>query len=140
MALVVSVVHEKRALPLCWLVVKGKKGHLPQELHCRLFQQAKNLVGEERAVIFLGDGEFAGTDLLTAIEQAGWQFVCRTAKNACLYEDGAEFHPTALHLCPGDQAQIDALTFTQAHYAFVTLVAVWEAAYAEPLYLVTNME
>lgn len=29
MALVVSVVYKQRALPLCWLVVKGNKGHLP---------------------------------------------------------------------------------------------------------------
>src|SRR2546421_3481509 len=33
MALVVSVLHQRRALPLAWLVVKANKGHLSQELH-----------------------------------------------------------------------------------------------------------
>lgn len=140
MALVVSVLHQKRALPLCWLVVRGKKGHLPQDLHCRLFQQAQNLVGAEREVIFLGDGEFDGTDLLAALEQAGWQFVCRTAKNACLYEEEVSFSFADLWLCPGDLVQIEKVAFTQAQYAPVTVVAVWEADYQEPLFLVTTLE
>lgn len=140
MALVVSVLHQKRALPLCWLVVRGKKGHLPQDLHCRLFQQAKNLVGAQREVIFLGDGEFDGTDLLAAIAQVGWPFVCRTAKNACLYEEGVAFSLADLLLRPGDLVQIENLAFTQAQYAPVTVVAVWEGDYQEPLFLVTTLE
>ena len=88
-------------------------------MRCRLFDQVKKLVGNERDVIVLvgnerdvivlGDGELDGTDWLTAIEQTdwltaieqtgwltaieqtGWQYVCRTAKNACLYEAGNAF-------------------------------------------------
>ena len=140
MALVISVLHQHRALPLCWLVVRGKKGHLSQDLHCRLLHQAKTLVGGEREVIVLGDGEFDGTQWLAAMEQAGWQYVCRTAKNVCLYEAGVEFFGTDLHLLQGDTVEIENLAFTQAQYAPVTLVAVWEADDAEPLSLVTNME
>src|SRR4051812_28467775 len=36
LALMLSVVYHGRALPLCWLVVRAKKGHLPEDLHCRL--------------------------------------------------------------------------------------------------------
>ena len=140
MALVVSVVYQKRALPLCWLVVKGKKGHLPQDLHCQLFQKAHALIGDTREVIFLGDGEFDGTDLLAALEQAGWQYVCRTASNVCLYEAQAEFRFTDLGLRRGDYVEIENIAFTQAKYAGVTAIAVWKAGYAEPLYLVTNMQ
>ncbi len=32
-ALMVSVVYHGRALPLCWVVVKGTKGHFPQSMH-----------------------------------------------------------------------------------------------------------
>jgi len=35
MALMVSVVWGKRALPVCWLVRKGKKGHMSEELQDR---------------------------------------------------------------------------------------------------------
>jgi hypothetical protein len=140
LALVVRVVHQGRALPLCWLVVQGKKGHLPQDLHCRLFQQAQALVGGEREVIFLGDGEFDGTDLLEAITTTGWHYVCRTAKNACLFEEGVPFCFGDLFLRPGDYVEMEKVAFTKAQYAPVTIVAVWEEGYAEPLYLVSNME
>ena len=139
MALVVSVVYKKRALPLCWLIVKGKKGHLPQDLHCRLFQKVQGLVGDSREVIFLGDGEFDGTDLLDALSQAGWQYVCRTASNVCLYEDDHEFRFSDLALRPGDHVEVEQVAFTQARYASVTAVATWKRGCKEPLYLVTNM-
>ena len=91
-------------------------------------------------MIIPGDGEFDGTERLAAIAQTGWQYVRRTAKNACLYESDAEFCGVGLHLLPGDAVEIENLAFTQARYGPLTFVAVWEAAYAGPLYLVTNME
>jgi len=60
MALMVSVLYQKRALPLCWRVVQAKKGHFPQEQHRQLLAQAKALVPSGREVVFLGDGEFSG--------------------------------------------------------------------------------
>jgi hypothetical protein len=81
LALVVSVLYRKRALPLCWLVVKGKKGHFPQEAHVELLEQAASLMPPQREVVFVGDGEFDGCDLLEAVSVLGWGFVCRTAKN-----------------------------------------------------------
>ena len=36
LALMISVVYRKRALPLAWLVVKGTKGHFPEETHKQL--------------------------------------------------------------------------------------------------------
>ena len=140
MALVISVLHQKRALPLCWLLVQGQKGHLPQSLHIELVQKALQILGAERKVIFLGDGEFDGTDLQETLRQAGWEYVCRTAKNTCLYEDGRAFSFDALCLQPGDYSEIAEVEFTQAHYGPVTVVAVWETGYADPIYLVTNME
>ena len=38
LTLMLSVVYQKRSLPLAWLVVKGKKGHFPQEVHKALLQ------------------------------------------------------------------------------------------------------
>jgi hypothetical protein len=140
MALVISVLHQGRALPLCWQVVRAKKGHLPQELHCYLVQQAQALLGPQREVIFLGDGEFDGTQLLDTLQEGGWQYVCRTARNTCLYEEGVEFSFAGLHLRPGDSVEIEGVGFTRARFAGVTAVGVWESDYADPLYLVTNLE
>ena len=121
-------------------VFVSKKGHLPQDLHCQLFQKAQALVGNTREVVFLGDGEFDGTDLLCAREQAGGQYVCRTACTVCLDEDETAFRFPDLGLQRGDYIEIENVAFTQAKYAGITAVAVWKMAYAEPLYLVTNMQ
>lgn len=140
MALVVSVLHQQRAIPVCWQVVRAKKGHLPEELHCQLVRQVAALVGREREVIFLGDGEFDGTGLLQTLEAVGWQYVCRTAKNICLYEVGEAFSFSTLYLKPGDFVEIDGIGFTQSQAVEVKAVGVWEVDYEEPIYLVTNME
>ena len=140
MALVISVLHQGRALPLCWKVVDAKKGHLPQDLHCHLVQQAQALPGSDREILFLGDGEIDGTQLLHTLQEAGWQYVCRTAKNTCLYEDGVEFSFATLYLRPGDFVEVEQISFTRARFEGVRVVAVWESNYADPLYLVTNLE
>ena len=67
LALVVSLVYQKRAIPLCWTVVRGKKGHLPEQTHLALLRQAAQVIPKERTVIFLGDGEFNGVDFLHLI-------------------------------------------------------------------------
>jgi len=47
MALMVSVLFQqdklKRALPLCWQVIRAPKGHFPQEAHRELLAQTKAL-------------------------------------------------------------------------------------------------
>src|SRR3712207_4281926 len=45
-ALLVSVLYHSRALPLAWIVVKGKQGHFPQQTHCDLLAQIQELIPE----------------------------------------------------------------------------------------------
>ena len=139
-ALVISVLHNNRALPVCWSVVRGKKGHLPETLHQELVQKAHELIGAEREVILLGDGEFDGCDLQKALSEAGWGDVCRTAQNVSLYEARGCFSFADLCLQPGDYTQIEGVRFTKSLYGPLTVIAVWEAEQDEALYLVTNME
>jgi hypothetical protein len=56
LALVVSVLYAHRALPVAWLVVKGKKGHFPTDAHVQLLHQVIELVPAETAAVFLGMG------------------------------------------------------------------------------------
>src|ERR687886_2521078 len=44
MALMLSVVYQGRALPIAWVVVRGKKGHFPQATHCALLEQLASLI------------------------------------------------------------------------------------------------
>ena len=145
LALVVSVVFKKRALPIGWMVVKGNKGHLPDETHQELLRQVAPLVPQERSVIFLGDGEFDGCALLAALGRQGWAFVCRTAKNTQLVESdfpGCPFSFEQLCLCigPGEFIEVPDAFFTGAGLGPLLAVVVWEIGYKEPLVLVSNLE
>ena len=136
----INVVYKKRALPLCWLVVKGKKGHLSEQTHIELVKKAADLLPAERSVVFLGDGEFDGVELLTTLQELHWNYVCRTAKNVVLTEEGERFQPTDLLLQPGDRIELAEVSFTAAEYGPVLVSIIWEWAWKEPLLLVSNLE
>jgi hypothetical protein len=140
LALVISVVYQQRALPLVWMVVKGSKGHFSEEAHLSLLAQVQPLIPEGSDVIFLGDGEFDGIGLQAEIDQNDWQYVCRTACNRLLNDDGDEFSLQEIHLQPGDCLAIPEIGFTQANYGPVLVVAWWHRDYQEPIYLVSNMD
>jgi hypothetical protein len=136
----INIVYKKRALPLCWTVVKGKKGHLSEQTHKELLHKAAALLPEEQTVVFLGDGEFDGGDLLQTLQEQGWNYVCRTAKNVLLTEEGERFQPTDLLLAPGDRIELPDVGFTHAQYGPVLVAIVWEAQWKEPLILVSNLD
>ena len=139
-ALVISVVYGRRALPLGWLVVKGGKGHLAEESHVTLVEQVAELVPPGATTIFLGDGEFDGVRLQERIDELGWQYVCRTAKDIVLTEAGEEFTGQELGLRPGQLIALPEVAFTRARYGPVQVVVWWAKDEAHPLFLVTNME
>jgi hypothetical protein len=138
-ALMLSVVYQGRALPLAWLVVKGKKGHLPQQTHCALLAQIQDLIPAGADVTVLGDGEFDGTDFQAALRTLPWKYVCRTAPNLLMTVDGRQFTVGAMAPQRGEKLGVRPAWLTAEQYGPVSILAVWEAAYEEPLYLVTNM-
>ena len=139
-ALMVNLIYQKRALPVTWLVVKGCKGHLPEDTHLALLEQLQALIPPGSQVIFLGDGEFDGIELQSTVEVLGWQYVCRTAKNMQLYEDGIPFSFSDLCLRPGSYVSLSNVQFTRQAYGPVTVIAWWQKEYAAPVFLVTNFE
>jgi hypothetical protein len=140
LTLIVGVVYKKRALPICWIVVKGSKGHFPEETHLELLEEVHDIVPEGCDVIFLGDGEFDGTQLQATIDAYGWEYVCRTAKNTLLREEDDWFTFDELGIQPGDCIGLPDVAFTRQAYGPVLAIAWWKAQYTEPIYLVTNME
>ena len=140
MALVISVVYHGRALPLAWQVVKAAKGHLAQEEHLALVRGVQPLVPVGASVVFVGDGEFDGTQLLAQLTAFGWQYVCRTAKNTHLWlgDDRTSFDNLAL--TPGDLVVIANTVFQRTEYGPITAIAVWETDADHPLYLVTTLD
>ncbi|MCP4168169.1 MAG: transposase [Chloroflexi bacterium] len=139
MTMMVSVIYGGRALPPAWCVVKGKKGHLSEDLHRALLAQVQTIVPTEATVIFMGDGEFDGIDLQADIRSYGRHYVCRTACNVLITAFGRTFPIGCLSLHPGQARVISEATMTQAQYGPVNALAVWEQDYEEPLFLVTSL-
>jgi Transposase DDE domain len=139
LALMLSVVYHGRALPLAWVVVKGKKGHFPQEMHCALLAQVQAIMPPNATVIFLGDGEFDGIELQAAIRGYDWLYVCRTASNILVTACGVRFHVSDLGPERGESVAVAPAWMTAEAYGPISILAVWEQRCEEPLYLVTNM-
>lgn len=137
--LMVSVVYKKRSLPLIWVTRQGKKGHFPETMHIELIQAVRELIPRDADVVVLGDGEFDGIAWLNVIEEFGWNYVCRTAKNSVFYEEGEHF--SVRDICPerGKCTAIPDLQFTEERYGPVMAVAWWGKEYKEAIYLVTNL-
>jgi hypothetical protein len=138
--LMISLIYQKRALPVVWRVVKGRKGHLPEEVHMALLAQLQEIVPQNCPVIFLGDGEFDGIELQSAIQALGWLYTCRTAKNTQLYEEDLPFSFADLCLQPGDCIGLSNIQFTRQAYGPVTVIGWWKKGFQEPIFLVTNFE
>lgn len=151
MVLMLSVLYRQdghqRALPLCWLTVKGGKGHFPEARHKELVARARQVLPPHRRAIFLGDGEFDGPGLLAAVREAGWHFVCRTAKSSLLAEADWPEETFCLSdlmadglLRPGACVEMTDLLFTAQGVGPVLVGAVWEPGQKEPLLLVTSLD
>jgi hypothetical protein len=138
-ALMLSVVYHGRALPLCWVVVRGAKGHFPESMHQELLSQVHSIMPQGASVIFLGDGEFDGTKLQADLRRAEWLYVCRTASNIRISACGVSFQVGALGPERGELLAVSPAWMTEAQYGPISLLAIWEQQEKEPIYLVSNM-
>jgi hypothetical protein len=142
MGLMVSVIYQGRALPIAWLVVRGKKGHLPQDRHIQLVEGLKRIVPKEASVYFLGDGEFDGTGLLAKITDYDWHYVCRTAQTASIFVKGQKTHCAKLGngIHAGQSNSYKDILFTNEQYGPVNLIVWWGKEYKNPIYLVADLK
>jgi len=139
LALMLSVVYHGRALPLCWVVVKAPKGHFPEQTHRALLAQVQAIMPKEAQVTFLGDGEFDGIDLQADLRKTDWFYVCRTASTILVRAYGVQFHVADLGPPHGELLAVTPAWMTAEEYGPVSILAIWELQFKEPLYLVTNM-
>ena len=80
MVLMVGVLYQKRALPIAWLVYKGKKGHATGERHIQALEKVLPLLPADSEVVLLGDAEYDTTEMIAWVEKnTAWQYVLRTS-------------------------------------------------------------
>ena len=83
-ALMIHVIYKGRALPLAWVVRQCPKGHAPEALHIELVELVRELIPEGSKVVFLGDGEFDGTELQATLNEG----VCVWNCEGCGVDNG----------------------------------------------------
>jgi hypothetical protein len=138
--LMVSVIYQKRAIPLLWVVVSGCKGHFPAASHVEVLTRLRQLLPDTASVVVLGDGEFDSVALQTFLAQAGWDYVCRTAKNTQVCLDGTWLSLAEIAIWPGQRLLLEQVRFTAQAYGPIQIVIWWGHGYQEPIYLITNLE
>jgi len=140
-ALMIHVIYQGRALPLAWVVRKCPKGHSPEALHIELVELVRELIPEETKVVFLGDGEFDGTDLQETMNESGWFYACRTAKSTVATWEGVQFNLDLLgsSIKPGRIIELKEVQFTKDAYGPVMVLCCWAKDEVDPLYLVSNL-
>ena len=141
-ALMIHVIYKGRALPLAWVVRRGKKGHFPEALHIALIEQVQALITPGVRVVVLGDGEFDGIALQHTLQEAGWSYVCRTGSNVTASWAGMTFRLETVRWCiqPGTLVEFPKASVTRDAYGPVLLLCCWAKGYKDPLYLVSNMD
>ncbi len=133
MVLMVGVIYRKRALPLAWVVYKGKKGHAPAALHVEVLRKVVPLIPEGAEVVLLGDGEYDSTEMVEWVQtHTDWSFVLRTAPNI-LVRKGQTWRKVATFTKQqGSLVTAYQVAFTQTAALSLNLVAWWGATYEGP--------
>ncbi|MCB7129425.1 MAG: IS4 family transposase [Candidatus Brocadiales bacterium] len=139
--LMVSLGYKSRALPLCWVTFKGRKGHSPEEVQLALLKTVKSLIPADRGVILLGDGEFDGSQIVEWLDQTPqWHYVCRTAKDILIYYQEEWTALQDIPLKAGQEAFFTKVLFTQANQVGpVNIMAVWVGKDQAHWFFVTNL-
>ena len=69
MVLMVGVLYKKRALPIAWVVYRGKKGHTTAARHIQVLEKVQALIPEGKEVVLLGDAEYDTTEMLLWLQE-----------------------------------------------------------------------
>ena len=140
--LMLTVRYKSRALPVCWLSFKGKKGHSSQIIQLALLEAVKSYLPVGRPVIFVADGEFDGGEVVAWLAaQPNWQYVCRTANDINVKYQGEWLALANLPLTPGQDAFFPQVQFTAKHQlASVNIMAFWNVKEQTHWFFVTNFQ
>jgi len=141
MVLIVGVLYKKRALPIAWLVYKGKKGHTTAKRHIEVLEKTLPLLPAGVEVILLGDAEYDTTEMQHWLqENTTWGYVLRTSPQIYVTSEQGEHAIREVILERKQVRYFSQVGFTQGEGVAVNLVAWWGAEYEQPIYLISNLE
>jgi hypothetical protein len=140
MVLMIGVLYKKRALPIAWIVYRGKKGHTTAQRHIQAIEKVLPLLPPESEVVLLGDAEYDTTEMLGWLrENTTWHYVLRTSPQIYVQDDQKSQPIGDYPLAKGQVFHRHGVGFTQTAEVSLNLVGWWGSRYEEPIFLVTNL-
>lgn len=135
--LMASIVYKNRAIPIAWLMRKGRKGHFKEQYHIELLEILKSILPSGTDVTIIGDGEFDGVNFLEAIEKYDWHYVTRTSKNAKITQQDKIIELPEI-LKQGESKTYQGVSFTNKYYGPITFISWRPKNQKKIVYLISN--
>jgi hypothetical protein len=135
-----SLAYRKRALPLCWSVHRGVKGHVQAEHAITLLEQIRPLLAPDAEVWVLGDSGFGQIELMHSLRARGWHFVLRLHGHYSVQTPSAGWVRLCDHrLREAETRALGRVALTAKHgYRGAHVVLHWAAGEEEPWYLASD--
>lgn len=141
MVLMVGVLYQKRALPIAWLVYKGKKGHASAQRHIQALEKVRPLLPQGSEVVLLGDAEYDTTEMLDWIKKnTTWKYVFRTSPQIYVQTNEGSQPICDYPLEQGQLFYLNDVGFTQSSTLTLNGIGWWGSEYEDPVFLITNLE
>ena len=141
---VVSLVKNKRGIPLNWMLL-DKKGNSNIKEQRRLLKSTLRIL-KGYQVIVIGDREFGNINLADWLSKQGCQYVLRTKSNKYIQSEGDNYQPLiSFGLKPGKSFYLEQVKFTkQPNMARVNIAFYWSKVTQsktknEGWYLINNL-
>jgi hypothetical protein len=139
--LIVALAYRKRALPIAWTWVRGKKGHSSAIKQLALMSYVRGLVTKGARVLVVGDCEFGAVEVLEQLDHWQWRYVLRQPAShlidLTLHNHWQRFGDVVDQ--PGQSTWLGRGFLTREHVYPVNLLAHWKTGEDEPWLLATNL-
>jgi hypothetical protein len=139
--LMVALAYRRRALPIAWTWVKGKRGHSSAHKQCALLAYVHGLMPAGARVAVAGDSEFGAIAVLRLLDQWGWGYALRQKGSHLVQPSGQSTWRRCAQLVtqPGQSCWFDSIRLTQKYACPTHMLALWQLGESEPWLLATNL-
>ena len=138
--LMVAVAYRRRAIPIAWTWVKGKRGHSSAVKQLAVLKYVHALIPSNIPVFIVGDSEFGAVSVLRQLDAWQWKYVLRQKSSHLVRFGDQDWQPFGdLIEKAGQSFWFEQVLLTKEHAYRVNLLAHWNPGEKEPWLLATNL-
>jgi hypothetical protein len=138
--LMVSIAYRRRAIPIVWTWVKGKRGHSSAIRQLALLKYVYDRLPKDVSVSIVGDSEFGSVAVLRQLDAWQWHYVLRQSSSTLidltLHNNWQRFGDVIR--APGKVHWLGRGFLTKEHVYHTHLLALWKRGHEVPWLLATN--